>query len=181
MNTFTRVRASAQVDPIVRVVFSEIAGELGFGLVPNVFHAMTPMPEVLDAHWCMVRATLLRGRIRRALKEMIGLVVSIVNATGYSRALCLQSLTRSGVDLDTLASVACGSLHASGLSPKDTAILDYACAITERQGKLRPVDRERARERGLSREEMLEVSATVQLFETLDRFAESAGVPPDLW
>ncbi|HEY1960017.1 MAG TPA: hypothetical protein VGH28_30620 [Polyangiaceae bacterium] len=181
MNTFTRVRASTHDDPIVRVVFSEIARELGFGLVPNVFHAMTPMPEVLDAHWCMVRATLLRGRIRRAVKEMIGLVVSIVNATGYSRALCLQSLTRSGVDLDTIASVACGRLYAPGLSASDTAILDYARVVAERQGKLRPADRARAEARGLSREEMLEAAAVVQLFESIDRFAETAGVPPDLW
>ena len=57
MNAFVRRPAGVQRDPIVRVVFSEIATELGFGLVPNVFHAMTGLPDLLDAQWCTVRAT----------------------------------------------------------------------------------------------------------------------------
>lgn len=181
MNTFTRQPVHAHADPIVRVVFSEIVEELGFGLVPNVFHAMAPMPEVLDAHWCMVRATLLHGRIGRTLKEMVGLVVSIVNATGYSRSLLLQSLTRQGVDLDLLASVACGNHRARGLGAKDTAMLDFARAVALREGRITAADHARAEAMGLSREERLEIVAAVQLFTSLDRFAEAAGVPHDLW
>src|SRR5437660_657840 len=90
-------------DPLVRVVFTEIEQELGFALVPNIFRVMATMPEILDAHWCHVRAALIHGRVDRTLKEMIGVVLSVVHATPYSRALCLQSLTRRGVDLHVLA------------------------------------------------------------------------------
>jgi len=181
MPAFTRQHWRASTDPIVRVVFGEILDELALGLVPNVFHAMAPMPELLDAAWCLTRATLLRGRVSRTVKEMAGLVVSIVNASGYSRSFCLQSLTSRGVDVDTIARVACADVRGAGLSTRDGALLDLARAIALHEGKLRDADRVAATAAGVAREEALEMAATVQLFTSLDRFAAVAGAPPDLW
>lgn len=181
MDAFTRQHWRAPADPVVRVVFGEIMDELGLGLVPNVFHAMAGMPDVLDGAWTLTRATLLRGRLTRVLKEMVGVVVSIVNASGYSRSMCLQSLTRRGIDLDVLACVACGDLRGAGLSAHDAGAVELARTIALREGKLRPQDWAMAFAAGLDREETLEVAAVVQLFTSLDRFAAVAGAPTDLW
>jgi alkylhydroperoxidase family enzyme len=168
-------------NPLVRVVFSEIENELGFALVPNIFRVMAATPEILDAHWCHVRATLLHGRIDRTTKEMIGLMLSVIHASAYSRALCFQSLTRRGVDFDVLAMIARGELRGRGISSRDSAILEFARAIALRDGKLRDEDYVAVCDVGVSFDETLEIASVVELFTSLDRFAEVARVPIDLW
>lgn len=183
----------AVTDPLVRVVFSEIESELGFELVPNIFRVMAAVPEILDAHWCHVRAALLRGDVDRKLKDMIGLMLSVVHATSsdprsgttrmstYTRALCLQSLTRRGVDFDVMALLVRGELHMNALSKRETAILRFARAIALRDGKVRDEDYVAVYDVGVTFPETLEIASVVELFTSLDRFAEVARVPVDLW
>ena len=181
MNSLPLQARRTVTDPLVRVVFSEIESELGFALVPNIFRVMAAMPEILDAHWCHVRAALLHGQLDRNVKEMIGLVLSVVHATPYSRALCLQSLTRRGVDLDLLATLSRGEITSRDLSKRDTAILRFARAISLRDGKLRDEDYVAVYDVGVTFQETLEIASVVELFTSLDRFAEVARVPVDLW
>ena len=183
----------AVTDPLVRVVFSEIESELGFDLVPNIFRVMAAMPEILDAHWCHVRAALLRGNIDRTTKDMIGLMLSIVHAssdprsgptrtwTPYTRALCLQSLTRRGLDFDVMAMLVRGELNMNGLTKRETEILRFARAIALRDGKVRDEDYVAVYDVGVTFPETLEIASVVELFTSLDRFAEVARVPVDLW
>jgi len=171
----------AVTDPLVRVVFSEIESELGFDLVPNIFRVMAAVPEILDAHWCHVRAALLRGDIDRKTKDMIGLMLSVVHATPYTRALCLQSLTRRGVDFDVMGLLVRGELHMGALSKRETAILRFARAIALRDGKVRDEDYVAVYDVGVTFPETLEIASVVELFTSLDRFAEVARVPVDLW
>ena len=181
MNSLPLQPRRAVTDPLVRVVFSEIESELGFDLVPNIFRVMAAMPEILDAHWCQMRAALLRGSLDRKIKDMIGLMLSVVHATPYSRALCLQSLTRAGIDFDVLALLVRGELHMSALSKRETAILRFARAIALRDGKLRDEDYVAVYDAGDTFPETMEIASVVGLFTSLDRFAEVARVPVDLW
>jgi alkylhydroperoxidase family enzyme len=170
-------------DPLVRVVFSEIESEFGFELVPNVFRVMSATPEILDAHWCHVRAALLRGNLDRKIKDMIGLMLSVVRASSssYTRALCLQSLTRRGVDLDILALLVRGEVQCHGLTKRETGILRFARAIALRDGKVRDEDYVAIYDVGITFPETLEIASVVELFTSIARFAEVARVPVDLW
>jgi alkylhydroperoxidase family enzyme len=168
-------------DPLVRVVFSEIESELGFDLVPNIFRVLAATPEILDAHWCHVRAALLRGNLDRSTKDMIGLMLSVVTKKSYSQSLCLQSLTRRGVDLDVLALLVRGEVQCRGISKRDSAILRFARAIALRDGKVRDDDYVAVYDVGLTFPETLEIASVVELFASLDRVAEVARVPVDLW
>ncbi|HEX4513844.1 MAG TPA: hypothetical protein VGH87_20445 [Polyangiaceae bacterium] len=181
MNTIPLQSRRTVTDPLVRVVFSEIESELGFDLVPNIFRVMSATPEILDAHWCHVRAALLGGKLDRKIKDMIGLMLSVVHATPYSRALCLQSLTRRGVDFDVLGQLTRGEIQSRGLSKRETAILGFARAIALRDGKLRDEDYVAVYDVGVTFPETLEIASVVELFTSLDRFAEVARVPADLW
>jgi alkylhydroperoxidase family enzyme len=181
MNTLPLQPRRTITDPLVRVVFSEIESELGFDLVPNIFRVMAAMPEILDAHWCHVRAALLRGHIDRRTKDMIGLMLSVVHATPYTRALCLQSLTRRGVDFDVLALLVRGEVQCRGVSERESAIMRFARAIALRDGKVRDEDYVAIYDVGLTFPETLEIASVVELFTSLDRFAEVARVPVDLW
>jgi alkylhydroperoxidase family enzyme len=181
MNTIHMMPRRSVTHPLVRVVFDEIETELGFALIPNIFRVMAAMPEILDAHWCHVRASLLHGHLDRNIKEMIGLVLSVVHATPYSRALCLQSLTRRGVDLDTLALLVRGEIQSRGLTKRETEILRFARTIALRDGKLRDEDYVAVYDVGVTFAETLEIASIVELFTSLDRFAEVARVPVDLW
>jgi len=181
MNTLPLQARRAVTDPLVRVVFSEIESELGFDLVPNIFRVMAATPEILDAHWCHVRAALLRGNIDRKLKDMIGLMLSVVHSSTYSRALCLQSLTRRGVEFDVLALLVRGEIQSRGLTKRESAILGFARAIALRDGKVRDEDYVAVYDVGVTFPETLEIASVVELFISLDRFAEVARIPVDLW
>src|SRR3954471_7446262 len=97
MSRFPLVSPDAITDPLARRVYAEIEGELGFGIVPNVFKAMATNPPFLEANWNLFRATVLQGLLPRVLKEMIGVVVSAAHDSPYARLVHLHSLGVQGV------------------------------------------------------------------------------------
>lgn len=88
---------AAETDPTVRRVFGEIQGELGFGIVPNIFRSMAAHPALLAANGEKFRQTILVGALPRTVKEMLGVIVSDHNRSQYARLVHLHSLSVQGV------------------------------------------------------------------------------------
>lgn len=68
----------------VKMIYDEIKAQLGIDFVPNLYRAMAPNPDYLEANWRKVKAVMLgTGRLDRMTKEIIAVSVSAVNTCGY--------------------------------------------------------------------------------------------------
>jgi uncharacterized peroxidase-related enzyme len=166
-------------DPTAARVYGEIEGELGFGIVPNVFRAMGSNPVVLEANWNLFRSTVLVGRLPRALKEMVGVVVSTVHDSRYVRLVHLHSLSIQGVSAEVLRALADGSVEAEGLAPTVVACLRFARGAARKPGAVTGADFAALEQVDLSAEEILELLATIQLFSAVNFFTDAAAVELD--
>ncbi len=167
-------------NPIVQAVFGEIERELGFGIVPNIFRAMADQPALLRAVWNLFRITVLEGELPRAVKEMVGVVVSAANNSEYALKVHLHSLGVQGVTEETLQLLAAGEPHITGVAPSVAAILQLAYTAA-RQGPLAVSDEDysRAEDAGVTQEELAEVFAAINLFQYVNSFTDLSRVPVD--
>ncbi len=68
----------------VKEIFEEIKEKLGIDFVPNLYRAMAPIPEYLDAQWNKTKAIMQRqGKLDKLTKEIIAVAVSSVNGCRY--------------------------------------------------------------------------------------------------
>lgn len=178
-SAFPLVAPEDLTDPLARDVYAEIERELGFGIVPNVFRAMASNPEVLAANWRLFRAVVLNGRLPRMLKEMVGVVVSVVHQSDYARLVHLHSLGVQGVSPEALAALANGQLDVPELSPSTLAVLRFAWKATSQPASLTPSDYAALAEAGLDQADTLEVLGAIQLFSAVNLFTDTASVPVD--
>ena len=80
----------------------------------------------------LFRATVLRGALPRAVKEMVGVVVSAANGSEYALKVHLHSPGVQGIGDEVLAALASGASEAPGLSPSVTAVLRMAHKAAQR-------------------------------------------------
>lgn len=179
MSRFSLPGPDAVTDPTAKRVYGEIERELGFGIVPNVFRAMSSNPAFLEANWSMFRSTVLHGDLPRIVKEMIGVVVSTVHDSPYARLVHLHSLSVQGLAEETLRQLADGSVEPEGLNPSSVAVLRFAQRAAERPSGLTDADFAALAQVGLSQDEILEVIATIQLFTAVNLFTDTASVEVD--
>jgi alkylhydroperoxidase family enzyme len=68
----------------VKAIYDEIKAQHGIDFVPNLYKAMAPNPDYLEANWARVKAIMVaEGKLDRLTKEIIAVAVSAVNACGY--------------------------------------------------------------------------------------------------
>lgn len=177
---FPLVTPEEATNPLVRAVYAEIERELGFGIVPNVFRALAGQPAVLRATWDLFRAVVLEGELPRAVKEMIGIVVSAANQSEYALRVHLHSLGVQGVGHATLAALAEGAAETPDLAPSVAALLRIAYTAAHR-GPLAvdEADLAAARGEGITDMELAEAFAAIDLFQYVNSFTDLARVPLD--
>jgi uncharacterized peroxidase-related enzyme len=173
------IAPDAATDPTVARVYHEIETELGFGIVPNVFRAMGSHPDFLAANWNLFRSVVLRGHLPRVVKEMVGIVVSVVHNSTYARDVHLHSLAIQGIDRQVLAMLARGEQPTDGLSAAHLAVVEFARAAAASPNDVSPARIESLRANGLDQVEIFEVIAAVQLFTAINSFTDVAAVPLD--
>lgn len=177
---FPLIAPAYVTDPTVRAVYTEIERELGFGIVPNVFRAMAHDPSILRATWDLFRSTILEGSLPRAVKEMIGIVISVSNSSDYALKVHLHSLSVQAVDREVLAALASGNGEIVGVAPSIAAIIRFAHKVAY----LGPLAIEDADIRSLEKEditqaEIYEIFAAIHLFQYVNSFTDLARVPLD--
>ncbi len=167
-------------DPVVRAVYNEIEQDLGFGIVPNVFRALGSQPAILRAVWDLFRATILEGQLPRTVKEMIAVVVSAVNESEYALRVHLHSLGVQGVTEGVLAALEAGNVTMPGIAPSITALVGLARkAMLEGPRAITDADITMVEATGVTRAELAEVFATIDLFRYVNSFTDLACVPID--
>lgn len=154
----------------------EIASELGFGIVPNLFAVADTNPEVQTALWSAFRNLVLRGKLPRTIKEMMGVIVSKEAESSYAAQVHLHALTLQGVEKPILEALERGEAP-TGVAQKTQALLRFAYEAArhphdpEQLGLLQGV--------GLTDAEQREAVAVVALFRMVNTWTDLLDIPLD--
>jgi len=159
-----------------RNIEQEIANELGFGIVPNLFQAAETNPDVQRALWDAFKNIVLCGRLPRTIKEMMGVVISKQAGSTYAAQVHLHALTLRGVEEPVLRALEQGEAP-SGVPEKTQALLRFAYAASRAPHD--PAQTEYLDGVGLSAEERLEAVAVVGLFRMVNSWTDLLAIPLD--
>jgi uncharacterized peroxidase-related enzyme len=166
-------------DPLAQQTFHEIEQELGFGMVPNIFRSMGRQPRLLAANWQKFKATILQGSLPRNVKEMIGVVVSTVNRSDYAKQVHLHSLSVQGVETLWLQQLASDDLHDTALPDTIQAMVAFARVAARDPHALGTEHYAALTDAGLTGDEVYELIATIDLFQSVNSYTDLARVPID--
>ena len=154
----------------------EIASELGFGIVPNLFATAEINPEVQTALWSAFRHLVLRGKLPRTVKEMMGVIVSKEAGSDYAAQVHLHALTLQGIEVPILEALERGETP-TGVAEKTQALLRFAFEAARH-----PHDPEQLallEGVGLSDAEQQEAVAVVALFRMVNSWTDLLDIPLD--
>lgn len=165
-------------DPRVADVYAEIRRDLGFGIVPNIFKSMAVRPPYLRAMWDLFRSTILEGQLPRALKEMLGVLISQENDSEYTMKVHLHSLSTQGV-ADEVLSMLVRDFDHCPLPEREKLVLRFGLLSATDPLQLTETDYQHLREHDLTDEEIFEVIATATLFAAINAYTDTLGVPVD--
>lgn len=154
----------------------EIASELGFGIVPNLFTAADTNPEVQRALWEAFRHTVLRGLLPRTIKEMMGVIVSKEAGSHYAAQVHLHALTLQGVEKPILEALERGEAP-TGVPQKTQVLLRFAYAAARQPHD--PTQLHLLEGVGLSDAEQREAVAVVGVFRMINTWTDLLAIPLD--
>lgn len=154
----------------------EIAGELGFGIVPNLFAEAATSPDVQFALWKAFRHIVLRGALPRTVKEMMGVLVSQAAGSSYAAQVHLHALTLQGVEKPILEALERGEAP-TGVPQKVQALLRFAYAAARQPHD--PAQLQLLDGVGLSSAEQREAVAVVALFRMVNTWTDLLAIPLD--
>jgi RNA polymerase sigma-70 factor (ECF subfamily) len=150
-----------------------------FGFVPNIFRAQTLKPEVLEAEVEAIRSILLpEDLLSRRMKEYILLVVSARNLNTYCVAVHCELLRGLGVPFEVSDQIALDH-RLAGLSPEESALLDFILRLQDDADRFGPADFEPLRKVGWSGEQILEAIVMSALSNFLNTLQCGLGTVPD--
>lgn len=153
---------------------NEIAEELGFGIVPNIF-ARAHSEHLQIALWKAFRHIVLQGQLPRTIKEMMGVVVSRALGARYAAEIHLHALMVQGIETAILQHLQRGEIP-PGLPAQTSALLNFAQAAASH---LDPALVAPLRAAGLSELELQEAVAVVGLFRMVGSWTELLEIPID--
>ena len=179
MARFPLVDPATATDPVAQRAFQEIERELGFGMVPNIFRSMGAHPPLLAANWRKFKATVLERNLPRAFKEMLGVVVSDVNGSEYAKQVHLHSLGVQGIQDLWLEQLLNEEQGGAALPETMRAAVAFTRVAARDPHALRPGAFDELRAAGLTQEEVFEIVATIDLFQSVNAYTDLAGVPID--
>ncbi|MEE9238071.1 MAG: peroxidase-related enzyme [Thermodesulfobacteriota bacterium] len=162
----------------VKDIYKTIRRELGFGFVPNLFKSMAISPTVLRGNWEKVKFTFLSGIVPRTIKEMICVAVSAANRNNYCLKTHLHGLSMMGVDQKILQGLQ-GNLDELPLPERTKIIIKFALKVTLEPTAVTDKDFSELRDEGLTEEDILEIVSTANLINSLNIYADLAGVDLD--
>ncbi len=149
------------------------------GLLPNVIRA-----HALDSDRLRTfadgynRLMLGDGRLSKAEREMIAVVVSSTNRCFYclvAHGAALREITRDPILAEALAF----NYRAADLSPRHRALLDFAVKLTKDPAGIDEPDRAALRAAGCDDRTILEVAEVAAFFNLSNRIAAATGMLPN--
>jgi uncharacterized peroxidase-related enzyme len=160
-----------------RAYFAKCEEKLG--MVPNVLKAYAFDEKKLRAFTDMYNDLMLgESGLSKLEREMIAVAVSSVNH-------CYYCLTAHGAAVRQLSGdPALGEMmvmnyRAADLTPKQTAMLDFAVKLTERPDTIVEADRQTLRDRGFSNRDIWDIASTAAFFNMSNRVAAATDMRPN--
>lgn len=177
--THVPLREHAELtDPRARAVYEEIQADLGFGMVPNLFKSMAPMPALLEANWRRFRATILEGALPRTLKEMIGVAISQQHDSQYALRVHLHGLSALGISEEVLRLLV-SDFENCPLPAREKAVIRFGLLAGTRPQALTAAHYAELRALGLDDGEIYEIVATANLFASVNQYTDSIDLEID--
>ncbi len=142
----------------------------------NPFKVQSLNPPSLKAHHLLFR-TLMYGKsgLSRAQREMIGVVVSVINQCRYCIVQHGEGLRRWTRD-PKLVQQLIADYRAAPLAAPDRAMLDYAAKLAREPWMVRESDVQTLREAGFSDADILDIAQVVGYLSYANRLADGLGV-----
>lgn len=164
---------------------SEAEGEIGAlyerlraerGRVSNILKVHSLRPQALAHHLDLYMGLLFGpGRLTRAQREMIAVVVSAANHCAYCVGHHREALARYVRDPMQLDAV-CADYRSAALPAATAALLDYAQKLTRSPEAIAPADIDALRTAGWADEDILHANLITAYFNFVNRIALGLGV-----
>ena len=149
------------------------------GMVPNVLQAYAFNETKLRAFTEMYNDLMLGDSgLTKLQREMIAVVVSSVNQ-------CFYCLTAHGAAVRQLSGdprlgeMMVMNYRVAPLDPKERAMLDFACKLTETPAKIIEEDRQDLRDAGWSDREIWDIANVAGFFNMTNRVASATDMHPN--
>lgn len=146
------------------------------GFIPNVFLTLAHRPDEFRAFFAYHDALMLKeSGISKAEKEMIVVATSGVNQCQYcvvAHGAILRIYAKNPQIADQIA------VHhpKADITPRQKAMLDFACTLAATPEALREEDYEALREHGFSEEDIWDIGAITAFFALSNRMAHLIGM-----
>ncbi len=163
-------------DPIVSAVFDEI--EAAFGRVPNLFRTYAHHPPLLQANWGKVKAVMMAGSLRRAVKETIAVLVSKDNSCSYCVAAHTAALKSLGLTSAQIAALE-DSLDSADFDAKEKALIHFARAANRNPLAIPDAQFQVLRQSGAQDAEIVEALGVMEVFTSFNKLLDSLQVDLD--
>lgn len=166
-------------DGVLAEVYERIRSSRG--KLSNIMRVQSLAPEAMQAHLDLYLSLLFqKGGLSRAEREVLAVVVSQENGCRYCvlhHAAALEAWWKDRERVEQLQR----EPDTADLSPRESALVRYALAVTRTPGKVTEEDVSSLRSAGLSDEEILQANMIAAYFNFVNRIAEGLGVeaPPE--
>ena len=168
---------AAELSDATKAYFAKCEEKLG--LVPNVLLSYAFDEKKLRAFTDTYNDLMLGDSgLSKLEREMIAVAVSSINH-------CYYCLTAHGAAVRQLSGdPALGEMmvmnwRAAGLSPRQTAMVEFACKLTEQPAKMVEADRQALRDAGFRDRDIWDIAATAAFFNMSNRLAAAIDMRPN--
>jgi len=149
------------------------------GLVPNVLRAYAFDEKKLRAFTDMYNDLMLgESGLSKLEREMIAVAVSSINHCYYcltAHGAAVRQLSGDPVLGEQMAM----NWRVAKLTPKQTAMLEFAEKLTEQPAKIVEADRRKLRDAGFSDRDIWDIASTAAFFNMSNRVAAAVDMEPN--
>ena len=146
------------------------------GTVDNVLKVHSINPESLEAHCALyVQAMHRKSPLSRVERELIGVVVSMINRCAYCVEHHAAGLHRLLPDERKHLVDEVKERNNASLNDRENALVNYARRLTAEPGSINPDDIDSMRTAGLTDREILDAAQTAAYFAYANRIALGLG------
>ena len=149
------------------------------GFIPNVFLALAHREEECRAFFAFHDALMQRdSNLTKAEKEMIVVTVSSGNECQYcvvAHGAILRIVAKNSLIADQVAI----NYHKADITPRQTAMLDFAVKVSKDSGKICDADFELLRGHGFDDEDIWDIGGITAFFCLSNRMANLTSMRPN--
>ncbi len=182
--SLVRLLEPEEADPTAAPMLE--SGMAQYGMALNTWRALLHRPEIFSTYLPYLRAVVGPGTVAGRTKDLAAIAVAIANGCRYSASHRIAAGLKSGISADDAEALAENRLD--GFSAEEQLAIRYASELTVAPPVTRHADNPQAVDPDLLRAlrtafdepQIVELTATVALWNALTRFHRVMGLPLDM-